>query len=160
MSKKVKYAGKLAARSTDLPPEPPVNSVLGAPSEQSLQEHRKDTNEWIKRQVRRELEGIPLLLKHYEIEESKDHFLHLALAMARDHVPYFMLPALGRGRRKSDLTSLLLLIDGLAKAMKSVGQPQSSVYKTFAEILELEVETVVREVKRFRRESERGTKEN
>jgi len=160
MSKKVKYTGKLADRSTDLPPEPPATSVLGSPSEESVQEHRRDTNEWIKRQLQRELEGIPLLLEHYEIQESKDQFLHLALALARDHVPYFMFPARGRGRRKSNLTSMLLLIDGLAKAMKSAGQPQSFVYKTFAEILGLEVDTVEREVKRFRRDSERGTKEN
>jgi len=159
MSKKEKYPGELGRRSDDLPPKSPVHSVLGAPSEQSDTEYREATHEWLRRHVLREMEGIKLLLEFYKIEESEDQYFHLAMALARNHVPYFMKPARGRGRPKSKLQSLVFLIDGLAKSAKSAGLPQSSVYKTFAEILELEAKTIEREVKRFRGESEQGKKE-
>lgn len=160
MAQKPKYTGTLAERSRDVLPDSPAHTVLGAPSESSLEKYRESVGEWTRRQVIREIEGIPLLLDHYKIHDTDDQYLALALALARDHVPFFMKPAPGPGVPKSNLTMLLPLIDGLAKEAKSKGLSQSIVYRTFAEVLELKSVSIQREVKRFRQKSDGGDKES
>jgi hypothetical protein len=160
MAQKPNYTGKLAERSRDVLPDSPAHTVLGAPGESSLEKYRESVGEWTRRQVIREIEGIPLLLDHYKIDSSETQYLDLALALARDHVPLFMPPASGPGAPKSMLTQLLPLIDGLAKEAKSKGLPQSMVYRTFAEVLELKSVSIQREVKRFRQKSDDEDKES
>jgi hypothetical protein len=157
MTKSTKYPGVLGQRSNDVVPLQPPDTVLGEPSAQSKREYEEVKRQWVQRQVLREFDGIVRLLEHYQIEDSDDRFFHLALALARDHVPYCMVPAQGRGRKKTTQT-FLPLIDGLAKAAKGAGQPQSVVYEQFAEVLNIEKESVIREVKRFRSENKGGKK--
>jgi len=158
MAKKVKYPGVLGRRSDDVAPSPPPHTVLGEPTQESVVEHEKDRAEWVQRQVLREFDGMARLLEHYQIDASEDRFLHLALALARDHVPYNMAPARGRGRPKTT-QQFMPIVDALAGQMKSAGQPQSVVFEQFAQILGVEVETLTREVKRFRSEKRSGEKE-
>lgn len=157
MASNVKYRGVLGQRSNDMCPTSPPQTVLGPPSQRSKSEHKEATRQWVRNQVLRELDGIVRLLKHYKIEDSEDRFFHLALALAHEHVPYCMVPARGRGRPKK-MQQILPIIDGMARMAKSAGQPQAAVYETFAEILNVKTESIIREVKRFRSRGESGGK--
>lgn len=155
MSQKTKYPGELGQRSNDVPPLPPPKTPLGEPSEHAMAAYQEERTEWVQRQVLREFDAIMRLLDHYGIEESEDRFLQLAIALAREHVPYCMPPKRGKGRPKK-MQSFLPIIEAMAKAAKAAGQTKSMVYEQFAQILNVKTETVVREVKRFRSESEGG----
>ena len=155
MNQKAKYPGVLGQRSSDVLPVPPPKTQLGEPSERAMAKYQKETTEWVQRQVMREIDGIIRLFDYYGIEQSEDRFLHLALALAREHVPYFMPPKRGKGRPKKT-QEFLPIIDVLSKAAKSAGKTQKMVYEQFAQLLEVKTETIIREVKRFRSQSKGG----
>lgn len=157
MAKNVKYQGVLGKRSNDMCPLPPAHSVLGAPSQRSKSEHEEAKRQWVLRQVLREVDGIVRLLDHYKIEDSDDRFFHLAVALARDHVPYCMVPVRGRGAPQKT-KQLLPLIDGMAKMAKSGGHTQQVVYQRFAEMLGVKTESIIRQVKRYRSQNKGGKK--
>jgi hypothetical protein len=54
----------------------------------------KNVNEWRRRTIESEQEGIALLFKHYdlgnsELQAERDKYLELILVLARHHVPFF-----------------------------------------------------------------------
>lgn len=57
--------------------------------------------------------GLDLLCEYYAISgaDRGDRFRHLALALARDHVPYFHVPHKTRGRKSGVKKAILLEID-------------------------------------------------
>ena len=158
MTQKVKYPGTLGKRSNDMPPVPPPTTILGEPNAVSKEQYEREKQEWVLRQAIRSFEGIKLLLEHYEIDDTENRYFHLAMALARDHVPHLMEPVRRKGRPTSTLTKLLPAIDATSKMMKQSGRPQSEVYDTFAAMLNVKPETIKREIKRFRQQSDGGEK--
>ena len=130
-------------------PTPPGTSVLGEPSQESMEKYKKETWEWISQRFLRDLNGFKMLLRHYGIDESSSaKYQLLSLALARAHVPYLMLPSRGRGA-PSMTRSILPFISIAADKAHSMGLTKDSVYATWADMLGIKKTTVQREVRRY-----------
>lgn len=130
-------------------PTPPVTSFLGEPSQESMEKYKKETREWILQRLLRDSNGLKMLLRHYEIDESSSaKYQLLSLALAREHVPYFMPPSRGPGAPPK-MQSILPYISIMTDKALSMGLSKDSVYAMWAKILDVEKKTVQREVKRY-----------
>ncbi|MEX0734552.1 MAG: hypothetical protein WD944_06465 [Steroidobacteraceae bacterium] len=88
-AKPAKYKGELARPGAPVSPTTSKAEELFMPVPDDAKE--RALKEYVAKIVAYELGGLALLIKHYEIEELDPvmRFFELALALARDHVPYF-----------------------------------------------------------------------
>jgi hypothetical protein len=101
-----KYRGALAVRSRPKAATTPAATALLTGSR---------AGEWTNESqvVEHDLRGLELLLKHYRIEQPDPavRFMCLALALARDHVPYFQEAGAKRGTKPDRKRLFRLILD-------------------------------------------------
>jgi hypothetical protein len=151
--KRVQYTGALAQVSHDFPPAPLLAGTAllldAAASAEADRTYRDKKRTWALGQVLHALEGLDLLFSHYKIEPKLENHVLLILALARDHVPYFMPPRKPRGRPRTTST-VVPVVSKVAERAASLGLTQARIFEIAARGCEVDVESIVREVKRHR----------